>query len=370
MTFTFELLATDPSGARAGRLHTDHGMVETPIFMPVGTQATVKAMTPGELQSIHAQIILNNTYHLFLRPGHALIKQLGGVHRFMNWDRPILTDSGGYQIFSLGKMCQIREEGALFQSHIDGSKHFLGPEVAIQVQEHLGSDIMMQLDECPAADASREQVKRAVELSLRWGERCKQAQSGTGQALFGIMQGGIDEELRRKSASGLVSMGFDGYAIGGLSVGESRENMLQVLRYAPGLLPVDKPRYLMGVGKPVDLVDAVGLGVDMFDCVLPTRNARNGQLFTSRGPFNLKRSENRDHPGPIDEECPCETCRCYSRAYLRHLFINKEILGVRLLTFHNLSFYIGLMRQMREAIFAGNFVGFRDAFYRKLLKNE
>ncbi|MBF0173735.1 MAG: tRNA guanosine(34) transglycosylase Tgt [Magnetococcales bacterium] len=366
--FSFELMATDPCGARMGRMHTAHGMVETPIFMPVGTQATVKAMTPGELKGVGAQIVLANTYHLFLRPGADQVARLGGLHRFMNWDRPILTDSGGYQVFSLGALCRIREEGAMFQSHIDGSKHFLSPEAAIGVQETLGSDIMMQLDECPPADAPRERVAAAMALSLRWAARCKQARNPekSDRALFGIMQGGIDEGLRRESAAGLVDLGFDGYAMGGLSVGESRATMLEVLSYAPQQLPVNQPRYLMGVGKPEDIVDAVACGVDMFDCVLPTRNARNGQLFTRKGPFNIKRSENRDDPGPIDPYCGCETCQQYSRAYLRHLYTTREILGLRLMTLHNLHFYLDLTRAMKNAIRQNRYSGFQRAFHQAL----
>lgn len=366
--FSFERVVTDPCGARVGRLHTSHGVVDTPIFMPVGTQATVKAMTPEELKGVGVQIVLANTYHLFLRPGADIIARLGGLHRFMNWDRPILTDSGGYQVFSLGSLCKISEEGALFQSHIDGSRHFLRPEEAIAVQEKLGSDIMMQLDECPPADAGRERVASAMALSLRWAARCKAARDPEkpGRALFGIMQGGIDEGLRRESAAGLVDLGFDGYAMGGLSVGETRQSMLAVLAYAPHLLPVDKPRYLMGVGKPEDIVDAVACGVDMFDCVLPTRNARNGQLFTRRGPFNIKRSQNREDPGPIDPHCGCETCTRYSRAYLRHLFVNREILGLRLMTLHNLHYYLDLAAAMKNAIHRGNFTSFQQSFHSTL----
>ncbi|HAT50448.1 MAG TPA: tRNA guanosine(34) transglycosylase Tgt [Alphaproteobacteria bacterium] len=365
MKFSFELLATDPSGARAGRIHTPHGVIDTPIFMPVGTQATVKAMTPDELKGVGAQIVLANTYHLFLRPGAEIVAHLGGLHRFMNWDRPILTDSGGYQVFSLGKLCKINEEGALFQSHIDGSRRFLSPEEAIRVQETLGSDIMMQLDECPPGDAPIQHVTKAMALSLRWAERCQKARhpEKPNHALFGIMQGGMHPQLRRESAAGLIDLGFDGYAIGGLSVGEGRSTMLEVLSYAPGLLPVERPRYLMGVGKPQDIVDAVGYGVDMFDCVLPTRNARNGQLFTRQGPFNIKRNENRDDPNPVDPCCRCETCRHYSRAYLRHLYINREILGMRLMTLHNLHYYLELTQTMRTAIFQKNFATFQKKFH-------
>ncbi|MBF0456234.1 MAG: tRNA guanosine(34) transglycosylase Tgt [Magnetococcales bacterium] len=363
--FRFEHLHTDPTGARRGRFHTPHGSVETPIFMPVGTAATVKAMTTGELTTIGAQIILANTYHLFLRPGHGLIKKMGGVHRFMNWDGPLLTDSGGYQVFSLGDLRTLSEEGAAFRSNIDGSKQFLSPEIAIEIQEALGADIIMQLDECPPHPATREYLARSLEMSLRWGKRCKEARhkEPDGKALFGIMQGGMDESLRRLSAAGLVDEGYDGYAMGGLSVGEPKEMMAEVLSYAPNLLPADKPRYLMGVGRPEDLVMAVQAGVDMFDCVMPTRNARNGQLFTRRGAFNIKRHENRESDQPVDPHCGCDTCRHYSRAYLRHLFINKEILGHRLMTQHNLAFYLDLMNNMRQAIQKDQFGPFQRSFY-------
>jgi queuine tRNA-ribosyltransferase len=362
--FYFEHQHTDPSGARLGRFHTPHGSVDTPIFMPVGTAATVKAMTTGELKQIGAQIILANTYHLFLRPGHELIKQMGGVHRFMNWDGPILTDSGGYQVFSLGDLRTISEQGVEFRSHIDGSKRFLSPEIAVAIQEALGADIIMQLDECPPHPAKREYLARSLEISLRWGKRCKEArnQEPNGSALFGIMQGGMHEDLRRISAAGLIDEGYDGYAMGGLSVGEPKEMMKEVLSYAPKLLPVEKPRYLMGVGRPEDLVMAVAAGVDMFDCVMPTRNARNGQLFNRRGAFNIKRRENRDSDQPVDRHCRCETCQHYSRAYLRHLFINKEILGHRLMTQHNLFFYLDLMENMRQAISQNRFTAFESSF--------
>jgi queuine tRNA-ribosyltransferase len=363
--FSFEHLHTDPCGARRGRFHTPHGSVETPIFMPVGTAATVKAMTTGELKQIGSQIILANTYHLFLRPGHELIKKLGGVHRFMNWDGPLLTDSGGYQVFSLGDLRTISEKGVEFRSHIDGSKRFLSPEVAVEVQEALGADIIMQLDECPPHPAKREYLARSLEMSLRWGKRCKEARNREpdGKALFGIMQGGMEEDLRRISAAGLIEEGYDGYAMGGLSVGEPKEMMKEVLSYAPNLLPEEKPRYLMGVGRPEDLVMAVASGVDMFDCVMPTRNARNGQLFTRRGAFNIKRHENRESDQPIDPHCGCDTCRHYSRAYLRHLFISKEILGHRLMTQHNLFFYLDLMETMREAIVQDRFSPFEKSFH-------
>ncbi|MBF0460987.1 MAG: tRNA guanosine(34) transglycosylase Tgt [Magnetococcales bacterium] len=367
----FELLHTDPSGARRGRFHTPHGTVETPIFMPVGTAATVKTLSSAELRTVGAQIILGNTYHLFLRPGHAVIARLGGLHRFMHWPGPILTDSGGYQVFSLGAAgpgsVGIREEGVTFRSHLDGSPHFLSPEIAIQIQTALGSDIMMQLDECPPYPANRAYLAQSLQLSLRWARRCLAArQPDSRQALFGIVQGGMEADLRQESAEGLVAMGFDGYALGGLSVGEPKEKMEEVLSYAPALLPSRQPRYLMGVGKPEDLVQAVAAGMDMFDCVLPTRNARNGQLLTQYGPLNIKQARFREADEPVDGACGCETCQQYSRAYLHHLFHNKEILGLRLMTLHNLHYYLQLMAEMREAIQQDRFQAFREAFFSRL----
>lgn len=364
----FELLHTDPSGARRGRFHTPHGVVETPIFMPVGTAATVKTLSSADLYTVGAQIILGNTYHLFLRPGHTLIAQLGGLHRFMNWSAPILTDSGGYQVFSLGahqpNAVRIREEGVTFRSHLDGSSHFLSPEIAIQIQEALGSDIMMQLDECPPYPAERAYLAQSLQLSLRWARRSLEARRPeSGQALFGIVQGGMEADLRQESAAGLVEMGFDGYALGGLSVGEPKEQMWEVLSYAPALLPSHQPRYLMGVGKPEDLVRAVAAGMDMFDCVLPTRNARNGQLLTRHGPMNIKQARFRTEAEPIDGACRCETCQQYSRAYLHHLFRNKEILGLRLMTLHNIHYYLELMAEMRAAIQQNQFLAFQNAFF-------
>ncbi len=363
--FRFELLHTDPSGARRGRFHTPHGSVETPIFMPVGTAASVKAMSPDEVKRAGAQIILGNTYHLYLRPGHGLIEKLGGLHRFMNWPGPILTDSGGYQVFSLGDLRIIEEEGVLFRSHIDGSKHELTPEKAIHIQQALGADIMMQLDECPPYPAEYDYLARSLDRSRRWGQRCLAAREvGNGQALFGIVQGGMDETLRRRSAAGLIEDGYDGYALGGLSVGEPKALMAEVLSYAPSLLPVAQPRYLMGVGKPEDIIMAVAAGIDMFDCVIPTRNARNGQLFTRRGKFNVKQARFREDPGPADPDCRCDACRHYSLAYLHHLYRNNEILGHRLMTGHNLTFYLDLMTTMREAIENDRFDDFRQGFIR------
>ncbi|MBF0184751.1 MAG: tRNA guanosine(34) transglycosylase Tgt [Magnetococcales bacterium] len=360
----FELLHTDPSGARRGRFHTRHGTVQTPIFMPVGTAASVKTLSSADLETIDAQIILGNTYHLYLRPGHQLIAQLGGLHRFMNWSGPILTDSGGYQVFSLGAIRRIREEGVTFRSHLDGSAHLLSPELAVRIQEDLGSDIMMQLDECPPYPASRDYLAKSLQLSLRWGLRCLAARRPeSGQALFAIVQGGMEADLRRESAAALIEAPFDGYALGGLSVGEPKEKMAEVLSYAPALLPQRQPRYLMGVGKPEDLVEAVAAGMDMFDCVLPTRNARNGQLLTRFGPMNIKQARFRTDPGAVDEQCHCPCCRHYSRAYLHHLFRNKEISGLRLMTLHNLHYYLQLMAQMRSAIEENRFAAFRTAFH-------
>ncbi|MBF0212606.1 MAG: tRNA guanosine(34) transglycosylase Tgt [Magnetococcales bacterium] len=364
--FSFDLLHTDPTGARRGRLNTPRGVVETPAFMPVGTVATVKSMDPDEVQASGAGILLANTYHLFLRPGHEIVARLGGLHRFMQWAGPILTDSGGYQVFSLSSLRKISEEGVAFRSHLDGSARFLSPEIAVHIQEQLDSDILMQLDECPPHPAERGYLARSMELSLRWAARCKAARSQGGEdgrALFGIMQGGMERDLRRASAEGLIEIGFDGYALGGLSVGEPKALMAEVLSYAPGFLPVDRPRYLMGVGKPEDLVMAVGSGVDMFDCVLPTRNARNGQLFTRRGAINVKSARFREDPGPADPECRCPACRRFSLAYLHHLFRAKELLGHRLMTLHNLYYYQDLMAEMRAAVAEDRFESFRQIFH-------
>ena len=373
----FELLHTDPCGARCGRFHTPHGTVNTPVFMPVGTSAAVKTLSSDDLHDVRAPIILGNTYHLFLRPGHETIARLGGLHRFMHWDGPILTDSGGYQVFSLGAMRRIEEEGVTFRSHIDGSKRFLSPELAIQIQEALGSDIMMQLDECPPYPADRSYLARSLERSLRWARRCLDARTPhtpqtpqRQQALFGIVQGGMEEDLRRESAEGLLAMPCDGYALGGLSVGEPKALMMEVLSYAPSLLPRHQPRYLMGVGKPEDLVRAVKAGMDMFDCVLPTRNARNGQLFTPYGPLNIKQARFREDPSPIDATCLCTTCRHHCRAYLHHLFRSREMLGLRLMTQHNVHFYVTLMEDMRDAIQRNRFVAFEKRFFERLEMRE
>ncbi len=355
-----ELAAAD-GAARAGRLTTAHGVVETPIFMPVGTHASVKALGPDDLSAAGAQIVLANTYHLFLRPGHGLVRELGGLHRFMGWDRPILTDSGGFQVFSLSKLRKITEAGVEFRSPVDGSAHFLSPEISVEVQQALGADIIHVLDECMAYPVSRVDAERSLELTLRWAARSKAAHSGPaaeGQALFGIVQGGTDADLRTRATRATVELGFDGYAIGGLAVGEPKPVMYDLTELVASLLPVDQPRYLMGVGKPEDLVESVARGVDMFDCVLPTRNARNGQAFTADGPVTLKQARYTRDAAPLDPECDCYACRAFSRAYLRHLFMAGELLSHRLLTLHNVTFFLRLMRQMRAAIVAGAFKAF------------
>jgi queuine tRNA-ribosyltransferase len=357
----FELIARD-GATRAARLVTPRGTVETPAFMPVGTAGTVKAVTPEELRTCGAQIVLANTYHLYLRPGHETVRDLGGLHHFMNWPGPILTDSGGFQAFSLGDRVHIDEAGVTFKSHIDGSPHLLTPEKAMEIQSALGSDIPMVLDECPGWPAPREAVEAAVGRTTRWARRSIEAYRGPGRP-FAIVQGGAFPDLRERSAGDLVDLALDGYAIGGVSVGEPPAQSASSARLTAALLPQDRPRYLMGVGRPEDLVEAVAGGIDLFDCVLPTRNARNGQLFTSRGKVNIKRAEHRADARPVDESCPCEACRSYSRGYLRHLHVSGEILGARLNTIHNLTYYLGLMRRMREAIVGGAFAAFREAFF-------
>lgn len=352
--------------ARRGEVATKHGMVQTPVFMPVGTQASVKAVTVENLVDIGAQIILGNTYHLFIRPGHALIERFGGLHGFMNWDRPILTDSGGFQIFSLKELATITEEGATFRSHLDGSKKFLSPEDAVKVQESLGADIMMCLDTCIPYPADRSQTVESTALTGRWARRCREAHRKKEQLLFGITQGGMYPELRKESAETLIEIGFDGYAIGGLSVGESKQQMHDMTEATVAHLPDEQPVYLMGVGTPEDLVEGVWRGVDMFDCVMPTRNARNGTLFTSSGKVVIKNSRHREDQAPVDERCGCYTCRNYSRAYLRHLFVSREILAYHLNTIHNLYYYLNLMQEIREAIEKDSFASFRNDFYGRL----
>ncbi len=351
--------------ARCGQLSTLHGTIKTPVFMPVGTQATVKGMTPEALKEIGAQIILGNTYHLYIRPGHELIRSFGGLHGFMHWDRPILTDSGGFQIFSLQELAKITEEGAAFRSHLDGSPLFLSPEDAVQVQEALGSDIMMALDTCIPYPASREETIRATALTNRWAKRCKEAQPHNGQLLFGIVQGGMYTDLRLAAMQELEDIGFDGYALGGLSVGEPKEEMLAILADCAHRMPKDHARYLMGVGTPEDLVEGVFHGIDMFDCVMPTRNARNGMLFTSQGRVVIKNACFQKDASPLDPHCTCSTCRHYSRAYLRHLFQSREILAYQLNSIHNLHYYCTLMADMREAIRQDRFLAFRSEFYRQ-----
>ena len=361
----FEVVATD-GAARAGRLTTTHGVVETPVFMPVGTHGTVKALGPDDLRAAGAQIVLANTYHLFLRPGHEVVRELGGLHRFMGWDGVILTDSGGFQVFSLSKLRKITDAGVEFRSPVDGSTHFLSPEIAVEVQQALGADIMHPLDECLAYPASHEAAERSLELTLRWAARSKAAHVGRGaasQAMFGIVQGGTDEELRTRAARATVELGFDGYAIGGMAVGEPKQAMYDLTALVASLVPAGQPRYLMGVGKPEDLVEAVARGVDMFDCVLPTRNARNGQAFTADGPVTLKQARYARAAAPLDAECACYACRDFSRAYLRHLFMSGELLAYRLLTLHNVTFFLRLMREMRSAIAEGDFGPFQARFF-------
>lgn len=347
----FTILKQDKvSSARIGCLVTGHGEIKTPCFMPVGTQGTVKAMLPRDLCEIGCQILLGNTYHLYLRPGHEVIRRLGGLHRFMGWNGPILTDSGGYQVFSLAAMRKITEEGVKFQSHLDGSAHLLTPEISVEIQEALGSDIAMVLDECIPADAARAYVQSSSERTVRWAERCWRARHSEDQLMFGIVQGGLFEDLRSWCVDALVSTPFDGFAVGGLGVGESEEQLNAIGAFTARLLPGDRPRYLMGVGRPEDIIRAVRAGFDMFDCVIPTRNARNGTLYTFEGKLNIKRAEFADDPQPLDANCACYTCRNFSRAYLRHLYMAGEILSAQLNSLHNLYFYHRLVDKCREAI--------------------
>jgi len=360
----FELLGID-GAARRGRLTFARGTVETPAFMPVGTYGTVKAMTPEELLGDGSEIILGNTFHLMLRPGTEVIRAHGDLHHFMHWDGPILTDSGGFQVFSLGGLRKITEQGVTFSSPVDGSRIFLGPEESMRIQRELGADVVMIFDECTPWPATEEQARESMELSIRWAERSKRAHDGNPAALFGIVQGGMYPHLRQRSLEALQRIGFDGYAIGGLSVGEPKEEMLAVLDHLLPSMPRERPRYLMGVGKPEDIVEAVRRGVDMFDCVLPTRNARNGHLFTSEGVLRIRNSGYRMDTRPVDERCRCYTCRNYSRAYLRHLDKSGEILGARLNTIHNLHYYQSLMRGLREAIARGALESFIQDFYHR-----
>jgi queuine tRNA-ribosyltransferase len=371
----FELLASDQhSEARRGRLKTAHGVIDTPAFMPVGTQGSVKGVSPRELRELNAQIILGNTYHLFVRPGLAVIKHFGGLHNFMSWDGPILTDSGGYQIFSLVKLRKITEEGVEFQNHIDGARAFISPEIAIEIQAALGSDIAMVLDECVPYPCEYDYAAKSAEMTTRWAKRCKtvaaslreahpaRSTAATKQLLFGIIQGGVFDDLRRASAKAMVELDFDGYAIGGVSVGEPEEEMMRAVESAEPFLPKHKPRYAMGLGTPPQMLQMVALGMDMFDCVLPTRLARNGTAFTATGTVNLKNAEFTLDRRPIEENCACETCRQFSRGYIRHLIKAEEILGLRLITLHNLHSYLNLMSQARTEIENGTFDQFRKAF--------
>jgi queuine tRNA-ribosyltransferase len=359
MAFRFEIKKRDPgSGARLGRIETRHGSFDTPAFLPVGTQGTVKSLTPEDLREVGVEAILGNTYHLYLRPGHDVIARLGGLHRFMHWNGPILTDSGGYQIFSLGELRKISEEGASFRSHLDGSLHCLTPEKAVEIQKALGSDMVMVLDECVPYPSPYEYVRASSSLTTRWARRCLEAERNTEAALFAVVQGGMYRNLREESAQSLVEMGFDGYAIGGLSVGEPKAVMMNVLEWTAPMLPGESPRYLMGVGTPEDILEGVRHGIDLFDCVLPTRNARNGTLFTASGKISIKQAQYAEDERPVEEGCGCYTCRHYSRAYLRHLFQAGEILSSRLNTVHNLFFYMDWMRKIRDALAAGTYSEF------------
>ena len=364
---TYELLHVDKnSGARRGVVHTPHGDIQTPIFMPVGTLATVKAMSPEELKNdVKAQIILSNTYHLYLRPGHDIVKEAGGLHKFMNWDKPILTDCGGFQVFSLSSLRKISEEGVLFNSHLDGSKHMFTPEKVMEIEEALGADIIMAFDECCPYPADYDYVKKSMERTTRWAVRCKEAHKTENQGLFGIIQGGFYKDLREQSAKDLISLDFPGYAIGGISVGEPKEEFLDILRYTTPLMPENKPRYLMGVGSPDYLIEASLAGIDMCDCVLPTRLARHGTALTSKGKLVIRNQNFARDWNRLDDECDCYTCKNYTRAYLRHLIKTNEILGMRLLSLHNLRFLTKLMERVRIEIEHDNLLAFREEFYKK-----
>jgi len=369
-TFDFELHATD-GRARTGRIRTPRGDIRTPAFMPVGTAATVKAMLPDSVRATGADILLGNTYHLMLRPTAERIDRLGGLHKFMNWSGPILTDSGGFQVMSLAGLRKLTEEGVTFKSHIDGSQHHLTPERSMDIQRLLGSDIVMCFDECPALPADRDRIAQSMQLSMRWAARSRAAFGGRpGHALFGIQQGGLEEDLRAESAHALREIGFDGYAVGGLAVGEGQDAMFGCLDYAPGQLPSDKPRYLMGVGKPDDIVGAVARGIDMMDCVLPSRSGRTGQVFTRRGVLNIKNARHKDDPRPLDDQCSCPACSSYSRAYLHHVFRSDEIISSMLLTWHNLQYFQDIMSEMRRAIAEGTFDAWQDAFHNQRAQGD
>lgn len=369
-TFRYELHATD-GAARTGVIRTPRGDIRTPAFMPVGTAATVKAMLPESVAATGADILLGNTYHLMLRPTAERVARLGGLHRFMNWQKPILTDSGGFQVMSLADLRKLTEDGVTFRSHVDGSKHVLTPERSMEIQRLLGSDIVMCFDECPALPATDAEVAKSMRLSMRWAQRSRDAFGDRpGHALFGIMQGGVTRDLREESAAALKAIGFDGYAVGGLAVGEGQEAMFSVLDYAPGFLPEDKPRYLMGVGKPDDIVGAVERGIDMMDCVLPSRSGRTGQAWTPRGQVNIKNARHQDDPRPLDEACTCPACRNYSRAYLHHVFKSGEIIASMLLTWHNLHYYQQLMQGLRDAIAGQRLAAFVTAFHARRAEGD
>ena len=360
---TFELHATDGK-ARTGQINTPRGEIRTPAFMPVGTAATVKAMMPESVRSTGADILLGNTYHLMLRPTAERIERLGGLHKFMNWKRPILTDSGGFQVMSLAGLRKLTEQGVTFKSHIDGSSHEITPERSMEIQRMLGSDIVMCFDECPALPADRKRIAESMRMSMRWADRSKVAFGDRpGHALFGIMQGGLEKDFREESANALTNIGFDGYAVGGLAVGEGQQAMFDCLDYAPDMLPADKPRYLMGVGKPDDIVGAVARGIDMMDCVLPSRSGRTGQVFTRHGVVNIKNARHADDPRPLDENCSCPACSNYSRAYLNHVFRSNEMISGMLLTWHNLQYFQDIMQGMRDAIGAGTFEAWQKYFH-------
>ncbi|ANT61085.1 tRNA-guanine(34) transglycosylase [Salipiger sp. CCB-MM3] len=364
MSQTSFTLSGRDGAARTGVISTPRGEIRTPAFMPVGTAATVKAMLPESVRATGADILLGNTYHLMLRPGAERVARLGGLHKFMNWERPILTDSGGFQVMSLAGLRKLTEEGVTFKSHIDGSKHMLSPESSMEIQRLLGSDIVMCFDECPALPADRKRIEESMRLSMRWAQRSRDAFGDRpGHMLFGIQQGGLEEDLRGESAEALKSIGFDGYAVGGLAVGEGQEAMFKVLDFAPGQLPEDKPRYLMGVGKPDDIVGAVKRGIDMMDCVLPSRSGRTGQAWTRRGMVNIKNARHQDDPRPLDEHCSCPACRSYSRAYLHHVYRAGEMISGMLLTWHNLHYYQELMQGLRDAIASGTFAAFEEEFH-------
>ena len=371
MTFSFTIIKNDfKSSARIGKIVTSHGEVNTPAFMPVGTQGTVKSLTPEDLESLETEIILCNTYHLYLRPGYPVIERLGGLHSFVHWNHPLLTDSGGFQLYSISALRKIKEEGVYFQSHLDGSHHMISPETAIEIQEALGADIIMCLDECTPYPASYDYTRQSLALTTRWAERCKKAHKKKEQALFGIIQGGMFPDLRKESAQAMMNLDFPGYAIGGLSVGETKDTMHEILDHTLSLIPVNKPRYLMGIGTPQDILECIKKGVDMFDCVMPTRHARNGMLFTSFGSLVIKNSQYADDPLPIDPDCKCYTCQNYSRAYLRHLFMAKELLSARLNTIHNIYYYLNFMKEIRESIRENRLENFSAKFYEKQQASE